>query len=399
MLLSAVSLLGLQALVMLAPIFRYSKDTRCQRPKSDAEQPHVVVILPCKGIDSSLEATVRMLFQQSYRNYSLLFVTESCDDPAYRLINTLIRGSAPKAKLISAGLATDCGQKIHNLSTAVDATEHLFPKTEIIAFCDSDVKLRQDWLECLVAPLGDRAVGVSTGYRWYMPRGSNVGSLLLSAWNAQGLFLFGDRSSFAWGGSMAIRRCDFQKWGIRRIWRGSVSDDGGVTSAVRLDGRRIQFVPRCLVVSYADATLAEVIEFTNRQNILTRVYMPNVWYQTLAVTAYFCILSAVALSAIYRLILERDFVDLSDLLLLTGMLAIMTLQAWLQIRFARKSLSEYDRDLKTLWPKFVLLMPLGVLLTICNVAVSSCSRRIVWRGVGYTLISPNETIVSRKHGS
>jgi cellulose synthase/poly-beta-1,6-N-acetylglucosamine synthase-like glycosyltransferase len=390
-----ISFVGLQLLVVLAPMLRFARCFR-RAPPSRTDQPEATVILPCKGIDVALVETVRRLLRQDYNNYGLLFVTESEEDPAHKLIKDLIEGASPPARLIIAGPAAACGQKVHNLTTAVDALDELFPRTEIIAFCDSDAQPQTDWLANLVAGLADPEVGVATGYRWYLPAGSGLGSLLLSAWNAQSLFLFGDESSFAWGGTMAMRRVDFEQLEIRQRWRGGVSDDGSVTTAVRSHGRRIQFVPRCLVASRGDASLSDVLEFTNRQIILTRVYMPRAWREIAALTLYFCALFLLVASLLYRAFAQQGLPDGVVSLLLPGTAFAVVLQCWLQTTFAMRILPQHRDELRRLRWAYLGVMPLVAPLALCNVIVSCFSRRIVWRGIGYELLGPNQTVIWKR---
>jgi ceramide glucosyltransferase len=391
-----IAFLGLQLVVTLTPMLRFSRCFQRSASSRTSDQPKAVVILPCKGLDAGLVETIRRLSCQDYSDYGLLFVTESEQDPAHELIKGLIADGSLPAHLIVAGHATACGQKVHNLTTAVDALVDLFPNTEIIAFCDSDAQPRTDWLANLVGGLSDPRVGVATGYRWYLPAGKGLGPLLLSAWNAQSLFLFGDQSSFAWGGTMAMRRADFDSLNIRQRWRGSVSDDGSVTAAVRSNGGRIQFVPHCLVASRGDVSLSDVLEFTNRQIILTRIYMPQAWREIVALTLYFCVVLVVLVLLIYRAAFQLDLPEGVLTVLAPGMWLVVMLQCWLQTTFAMRLLPEHRDELSRLRWAILGVMPLIPLLGLCNVVVSCFSRRIVWRGIGYELRGPNHTIIWKR---
>jgi len=391
-----IAFLGLQLLVVLSPMLRFAKCFRRSASLRASDTPKAVVIMPCKGIDSALVETIRRLLRQDYADYGLLFVTESEQDPAHGLIKGLLDDASCPAHLIVAGPAAACGQKVHNLTKAVDRLDELFPQTEIIAFCDSDAQPQSDWLANLVAGLADPEVGVATGYRWYLPAGKGLGSLLLSAWNAQSLFLFGDQSSFAWGGAMAMRRTDFENLEIRQRWRGGVSDDGSVTTAVRSQGRRIQFVPRCLVASQGNASLSDLVEFTNRQIILTRVYMPSAWRDIVALTIYFFALFALVAVLLYRAFTQQDLPDGVVNLLLPGIAFATVLQCWLQTTFAMRILPQHRDELRRLRWAYLSVMPLVAPLALWNVIVSCFSRRIVWRGIGYELRGPNQTVIWKR---
>ena len=99
-----------------------------------------------------------------------------------------------------------------------------------------------------------------------------------SAWNASSVSILGDHErNFAWGGSTAIYRETFVRLKVLDAWRGSVSDDYAITRAAQAANTRIIFVPECLIPSYGECTMPELLEFTTRQIIITRVYHPRLW--------------------------------------------------------------------------------------------------------------------------
>ena len=129
--------------------------------------------------------------------------------------------------------------------------------------------------EALVMPLDDTPVGATSGYRWYVPCHGSVAGSLRSAWNAATLILMAHpRYGFAWGGSSAIRRDVFEKLRIRDAWSRGLSDDLLLTQAVRGAGLKIPFVAACLVPTFEPCTWRQLLEWTNRQTTIARVYMP-----------------------------------------------------------------------------------------------------------------------------
>lgn len=195
---------------------------------------------------------------------------------------------------------------------------------------------------------------------------------------------------------MAMHRADFEYFKIKQRWQGGVSDDGSVTTAVHSHGRRIQFVPRCLVASHGDVNLGGVLEFTNRQIILTRVYMPRAWREIVSLTVYFCALLALGSFLLFRLFTQQDLPDGVVNLLMPGMAIVMILQCWLQTNFAMRILPQHREELKRLRWAYVGVMPLVAPLALFNVVVSFFSRRIIWRGIGYELLGPNETVIWKR---
>ena len=112
----------------------------------------------------------------------MLLVTGDSSDPAVPLLQE-ISALYPRVSLqiLFAGKTKKRSQKVHNLLHALD---YLRNGDQVLAFGDSDIRPTQDWLRHLVSSLEDPNVGVSTGYRWYLPQKGNFASALRSVWNA-----------------------------------------------------------------------------------------------------------------------------------------------------------------------------------------------------------------------
>ena len=83
--------------------------------------------------------------------------------------------------------------------------------------------------------------------------------------------------NFCWGGGTAIRRSVFEQIGVLDDWRTSVSDDYSLTSALERTHHSILFIPECLTFLSSKPTFAGLMEFTNRQILITRVYAEKMW--------------------------------------------------------------------------------------------------------------------------
>ena len=350
-------------------------------------QPKAVVILPCKGLEPGLEENIRALMNQDYSGYSILFVTESESDAAYPLIKGLISQSVLPTRLIVAGLAETCGQKVHNQCAAAKAIEQ---DDEVIVFVDSDAHARPEWLAEICAPLADPLIGATTGYRWHIPVPGNFWSILLSSWNAQAITMLGERSLLAWGGAMAMRTHDFRRLKIDQLWRNALTDDLSLSSAVRRAGLKIAFVPQCLVATHSYTDIRQILEFTTRQIKITRVYMPEVWWQIMfGFSSYSAIFWGGFLVAIADI--GVGVLDTSLALVLAAIVAQSACHAWTGLAIAVRFLPDYRATLvKTRWA-FVFMEPIMALLYLYNIYVSLLNRRIVWRGIVYEMISPRKT--------
>ena len=393
-------LLLLQSFVALLAGLRLARHAwRDPSSRFERYHPKVAIIVPCKGLDHGFEENIRALFAQDYRDYELIFVTESESDPAYDVLTRLIHESHRGAAwLVAAGESQNCGQKVHNLRAALNTLNAVDRRAEVIVFADSDARPTINWLGELVTPLGDNRVGATTGFRWYLPIRGGFWSRLLSVWNASTLTLLGEHSSLAWGGATAIRRENFDRLGIKQKWEGAVSDDYVLAKTVLAAGQRIEFVPPCLMASQSDVSLRELLEFTTRQIRITRVYAPRLWWLALVShTLYnFTFWGSLAWLAIKGFSSGRGDTLAS---ILIGIFALGTMSGWLRAAVASHSLAAHRQQLRKLQWAYVLLGPLVSILYLYNLLASVVTRRIVWRGIGYEMLSPSKTLIWQRPAS
>jgi cellulose synthase/poly-beta-1,6-N-acetylglucosamine synthase-like glycosyltransferase len=242
----------------------------------DPWMPSVSVILPCKGLDFELEKNVEAVFRQVYPFFEVLIVTATeADDAVEPLRHLAAKFPGHRIRFVTAGLSPDRGEKVHNL---IQALAHVDPASDVLVFTDSDSRPHLCWLQELVAPLRNENVGLSTGYRWYYPTRGNLASVIRSAWNGSIATLLGNHNhNFAWGGSMAIRKTTFHSARVLDYWQRSISDDYSMTRALKDAKLRIHYEPRCLIGSHGCCGWGELLEWSTRQMILTKVYSRKFW--------------------------------------------------------------------------------------------------------------------------
>jgi ceramide glucosyltransferase len=356
--------------------------------------PFTSVIAPCRGLEDGLSGNIAALFQQSYPQYELIFVTDRADDPALAVVKEIINAetSAPvSARIVIAGDAVDCGQKVHNLRAAVAEVD---PRSAVLAFVDTDARPQSGWLRSLVANLADTEIGAATGYRWFVPLNGNFASQLRSVWNASITSALGEslQKNFCWGGSTAIKRSTFEELKIAERWQGTVSDDFTLTRILQEAKLPIHFVPACLVASLDDCTAKELLEFTNRQLKITRVYAPHLWKPLLIGSLLFCAVFFGGLA----LVIIRAIFHLPSSLLLALLFLIYSLgaaKAYVRLKAVAIPLADYKRQLSKSLPKHLLLWPLASALYLGNALSAAFSRRIKWRGITYELKSATEAVI------
>ena len=231
--------------------------------------PFATVFVPCRGLDGGLKENIKAILAQDYPKFEVVFVTDRADDPSIALVEEArreVKASPPTTRIVIAGQASDCGQKVHNLRAAVSEADS---QSEIFVFVDTDARPSANWLRSLVGPLQDPNLGATTGYRWFVPVNRGLASHLCSVWNAAIASALGEslEKNFCWGGSTAIRRETFNQRRVIEYWRGTVSDDFALTRALHEGGQPIKFVPQCLTASFEDCTFRELIEFTTTAKI------------------------------------------------------------------------------------------------------------------------------------
>lgn len=384
-------LLLLQSFISLLACFRFARYALAPRSaRTSRNQLRAAIVLPCRGLEPDFETNIRAFLTQDYRDYEMLFVVESDRDPAYAALSQIIKQSRRNAWLLIAGEAHNCGQKVHNLLFALDTLDANDRRVEVLVFADADARPHATWLAELVAPLHDQSVGATTGFRWYVPERGGSASWLTSAWNASALSLLGERSGFAWGGSMAMLRENFNRLKIKQRWQGAVSDDYVLTAALQESGQRIKFIPQCLVATHADTTLTQLLEFTTRQLKITRVYAPHVWQLTaLSHGLYnFTLWGGVAWLA-WRAAQGRFTLALAIGLLMIVLLGALT--SWMRASIAATLLPDVRAYLLAHRWRYALCAPFVPLIYLYNLVASAFSRRIVWRGIGYEMIAPDTT--------
>jgi len=366
------------------------------KKKRSWHQLRTALIVPCKGLDSDFQKNIASFFNQDYENYLLWFVVADKSDPAYdelcKLKQQLSQNSkARDVQVFVAGPGQSCSQKIHNL---LHCCEKIGSDIDVLAFADSDVCIRSDWLSHIVWPLRKSRNGASTGYRWFIPKKNNPASLALSAVNAKVAQLLGNtRFNLAWGGSMAIRADTFRRVGLDKIWPKALSDDLSLSYAVRKAGKRIAFAPACLVASHESTTWPKLFEFGRRQFLITRVNAPGTWWFGLCSSLYSVLgLWAGAALAVYAAITAAENLPLFvavPILFFAGQF----IRAILRQKMITKLLEKDWPQMKFAMAADIIACWIWSLLMLIFILSSAFGRTITWRGIRYKLLGPTETVV------
>ena len=247
---------------------------RARSPVTAGAFDPAVVIIPVRGRPAHLEPLWDALSNQSYRPIRVVFVVESDADPAYPALRSLAGG--PSVEIIVAGSATEHGQKVHNMLAGID---RLRPDDAVIIFADADIAPDMDWLARLIRVLDPRRVlDIASGYRWLEPADDRWSTAFICVMNSSVATVPRRRLwTYAWGGSMALRRQTAEKLDLKTLWRGAVDDDLTLSRAVRARGGYVRSARDVLVRTPASYQWKNGIAFVRRQYLLARMHAPGLW--------------------------------------------------------------------------------------------------------------------------
>lgn len=190
---------------------------RFRRLRRDARHdflPPVSVLKPLYGADRNLKNNLESFCLQNYPSYEIIFSVRDEADAAVPFVRH-IQQSYPSLPITLLFTGRPCyyNAKVHALQEMAKAAAH-----EILIVSDSDIRVRRNYLESVVAPMADPATGLVTCMSLGVPStavpprlealGMNtqyVGGIL-SAWLLMGV-------KFALGPTMVIRKTELAKLG------------------------------------------------------------------------------------------------------------------------------------------------------------------------------------------
>jgi cellulose synthase/poly-beta-1,6-N-acetylglucosamine synthase-like glycosyltransferase len=350
--------------------------------------PKTAVLCPCKGMEPALERNLVALTEFDYQNYEIFFLIASSTDPAYNVVKRVISSSRAKAHLVLTEKPDGCGEKVNNLRMGIAQLGEGF---DVLVFVDSDGRPGKNWLHHMVAPLSDSRIGATSTMRWLIPNRGNLATAMLAAWNAPVVTMLTEKGkNFCWGGGTAIRRSVFDQSGIVDEWRNSVSDDYSMTRALERANRSIVFLPECLVPSFVETDFKGLMEFTNRQILITRVYAEKIWGMAAGAHLLYCLSFLLGIFlTLSDFLATRPSFHLAILTFLPLLLAMI--RGALRAAAVSEALPAYRSQIASASWIYVLLPVCVPFLYVANFLSSLITRKTRWRGVTYELISPEQT--------
>jgi len=361
--------------------------------------PSAVIIMPIKGIDHDLPSCISGLCTQDYRDYRVIVVFESQDDPAFALVQSeLAKHPQRESTVMIAGFShANEGQKVHNQRYVLQQILPAMKDDDVLAFADSDAIPGPHWLSHMIARLASPLAGVTTGYRWMVPdptKPATIWSHLASVINGAIASTHRPGSTDqAWGGAMAMRASTARKGDLIGTLAGVLTDDYPITKMCRDLDLLVRYVPRCLAATPVDFTLHSFWTFARRQYIITRIYVPGIfWFSLTVLTLWLAgFVAAIALTVIG---FSKHGVAWQSIAPLSAMLIVALLHqmrahyrtATIRAAFGQSMVDQLR--VTTMIDRF--LTPLWIFVHWLIVLSALSSNRFTWRGYRYQLDGPRQ---------
>ncbi len=192
-------------LVLLAA-GRFQRSRRASHADA-ALLPPVTLLKPLHGAEPHLWENLESFFRLEYREYEIVFGARHADDPALAVVD-LLRQRYPHvaAKVILAGKPEHPNAKVCALQKMIAAASH-----DYLVISDSDVQVAPNYIQEVVRPLLDPAIGLVTCLYRGLPTGgvwSRLEALGMSVEMTSGVLVANmlEGMRFALGPTMATRK-------------------------------------------------------------------------------------------------------------------------------------------------------------------------------------------------
>jgi len=350
---------------------------RVLRPRFGTSfNPSCSIIVPCKGIPKDFGRNLEGFLELGYDPYEVIYVVESEDDQAVPVIRSIVVKDK-RAKLVVAGLTRTCAQKNHNMLAALRQTNN----PDVYVFADSDIRPAGHWLKEIILPLADEKITVTSGFRWLHAKNGSAGEMTHAYVNIFIYVLFSVACFFGgvglWGGSMAIRRKDFEELGVAQKWSKAAVDDMSLSQVVMKNGRKAVIVPPC--ITHTDdliQTMRGTISWFERQIMFLKAYQKSLWlFLTLPV-----VLLALALLVLLPFAIIASFTKSHSFLSVGGGAALVFYIGELITVSLYPLLGKMPR-----FYKFLFLQPVMRLTHVVSYLRTCLTNTITWAGIKYHL--------------
>lgn len=234
--------------------------------------PRAAIILCLRGQEESVPECLACLVGQDYPNYELHIAFDSESDPAIQQVNEFFQASSADVHLHFFEPQQKCSYKCSGI---VHVLDQLGEEIEIVAFCDGDAIVDENWLNELATPLiADAKIGATTGNRWFSPFDNGLGGLVRKLWNSAAVVQM-QAYDIAWGGSMATRPSTIRDCGLKEVWSRSFCEDTSLAEPLKQHNLKLHRIPGLVIENREATTLKQCFHWISRQLMTVRLHHPR----------------------------------------------------------------------------------------------------------------------------
>ena len=336
-----------------------------RRTDAPGERPPVSILKPVCGDEPLLEDALASFCAQRYPGVQMVIGAHDAADPALAVARR-VQARFPDGDIAIVADATPHGanRKVANLINMLPAARH-----DLLVIADSDLHVRPDYLEQVVAALQQPGVGLVTTVNVAEPAVPGSAAQLGAA-HLTHIFLPGALLAFALGRqdnlgcTTALRRHTLAQAGGFAALADELADDNVLGQRVRRLGLTVRLAGTVPVVTVQDRSLRLLWQHELRWGRTIRALAPVAFATTALQYPLFWALLAVLLSN------GADWT-------LAGFAA-----AWAVRAAAAHGVDRTlrDRIARPLRPVPLWLLPLRDTLSMAQLVASYLSGEVVWRG-------------------
>jgi ceramide glucosyltransferase len=323
--------------------------------------PKATVLKPLCGSEPETYACLRSFCDQQYPEFQIIFGVAAADDPVLAVVQRLQQEFPRRdVRIVIDRRQHGSSRKVSNLINMMAEASH-----DYLVIADSDVRVDDQYLGKVVAPLRDADVGVVTCAYRGEPRGgfwSLMGSLFINEWFTPSVYVAakGGSRSFAFGATIALRRDVLSRIGGFGAIANHLADDYRLGELTRRLGLRTVLSDVEVEVVVAEGSLGSLVEHELRWLRTIRAVRPLAYS--------FCFITFALPVTLLVALLSR------------GGSVVLTLAA---IAAATRVLLHLKMRQSRAWPAQIALIPVRDCLSLALWAWSFTNRRVKWRNEHY----------------
>lgn len=262
------------------------------------DRPAVTVLKPLHGGEPLLETALASLCRQNYPRWQIVFGVQQRDDPSIQVVERL-RARFPDCDITLVVNPTLHGpnRKIGNLLNMLPAARY-----GVLVIADSDVHVRPDYLDRLVAALSEPGIGLVSTLYVGIPAWTNLISRLGAAQITYGFLpsalvarAMGRQDCL--GATMCLRRKDLDRIGGFRMMVEHLADDNVLGRRIRRLGLGVALAHTVPLTTVPETRAGELFRHELRWARTIRALEPIGFAASILQYSLFWALLAVLLSA------------------------------------------------------------------------------------------------------